>query len=473
MLATTGPKLGRLEKYGYSTGALGGGLAFNLVRAFFMIYCTDVLGVSAGFLAVMFFVARLFDAFTDPVVGTLSENIRTRWGKHKPWVAIGAVLNALVAVAMFSPWLSGIQNQTTLLAAVTVLYVLFGITYTIIDVPYYAYAASFTNLKERDAISVMPRLIGGVAMIGVPALTLGMVERFGGGSAVQGYFRWALILMVIYVVFAMIAAKSMKIREVARREKPLSFREAFRTLRTNDQLMIIVTVFVLGMTAVSITQSVALFYFLHVWQAPGAYETFMLMAGAGMGIALLLYSFLAKKISRRAIFLLSMILPAAGYPVMFVIAQLAPTPYWMLPLVLTTVGGFGFQGIIHSIFMVDTVEYGEWKQGYRSENLVFSLLTLIGKFSGAFAALITMGALHFAGYVSTREGGILGELAAETAEVITQPASVNITLSLLMFVVPPFILVLALWLYLKKYKLQGEFLEKISRELEEKRVATI
>ena len=465
------PKLTKRETFGYSLGALGTGLSFNLVTSFYMFYSTNVLGISAGFIAWMLFAVRLWDAFSDPIIGTLTENIQTKWGKHKPWIVLGSITNALVVAAMFSPWISRIISPMALLVAVTALYVMRDITYTIIDVPYYAYAASFTNLRERDAISMWPRLIGGIAMIGVPALTRPMVDAMGGGSQVQGFFRWALVLMAIYVPLSMVTAKSIKKREISRREKPFTFREAWQTIKNNDQLLVIEAVFILGMTAITITQSIALFYFIHVWSDNDVFELFMLVAGAGMGIALGSYHFLAQKISRRSIFLISLVMPLVGYPVMFAISMLASTPFWMLPVVLATVGGFGFQGIIHSIFMVDTVAYGEWKLGHRGENIIFSLLTLIGKFAHAIAALITMGALHFAGYISTREGGFLSDLEAGVEQAVQQPESVGLALNLLMFAVPPFILVMALVLYLKKYKLHGNFLAKITQELEEKREA--
>jgi len=458
------PKLGAAEKLGYGIGALGEGMAFNLVASFFMIYCTDTLGISASFMAVMFFFARLWDAVNDPIMGTLSENIKPKWGKHRPWVLLGAVTNAAVVVCMFLPGLSRLANP---LVAVTVLFVLCDMTYTIIDVPYYAYAASFTDMRERDQISVIPRLLGGVATIGIPALTLPMVNRLGNGSSVQGYFRWAIIVGAIFVACALVTVFTMKKRELGSREKAFTFREALRTLRTNDQLLIIETVFVMAFTAITMTTSVALYYFKYVWKNPGAYGLFTLTAGAGMGIALLSYSFLVKKFSHRAVFIVSLSMPIVGYLVMFAISMLTKNVNFMLPAVVFTVGGFGFLGILSSIFMVDVVDYGEWKQGYRSENIIFSLLTFMGKFSNAVASLITMGTLFFAGYISTKED-LLGSADAAAA-IPWQPPAVSLALNILMFAVPPVILLTALWLYLKKYKLHGTYMQNITETLEAKR----
>jgi len=458
------PKLTKRETAGYSLGALGGGFAFNLVRAYFVVFCMTVLGVSAGFLMVMFVVLRLWDAVSDPIVGVLSENIRTPWGKHKPWVIIGAVMNAVVIVLMFSPMMTRLQD-TLLLVVITVMYMLYGLTYTVIDVPYYAYAASFIDERERDIISTWPRLIGGIAMIGVPILTWRMVVALGGESEAQGYFIWAIMLMVVYVVLAGLSAKSMKAREIGRREQPLSLRDALRTLRQNDQLLVIEVVFILAMTAISVTQMVAMFYFVHVWNAPELFDLFMLVAGAGMAIAMLSYPLLARKISRRKIFIGACIVPLVGY-VLLALISMGNNPFMMLPVVLFTVGGFGFFGILTSIFMVDAVEYGQWKLGYRSENLIFSLLTLIGKFSGAIATLIFLGGMHLAGYVETQDGMFA---SADVIARTVQPPAVNLVLTILMFAVPPIILGAALLLYLKKYKLHGKFLAQITQELEEKR----
>lgn len=459
-MTASSPKLTNPEKYGYGIGALGEGFAFNLVNSFFMVYCTDVLGIAAGFMAGMFFFARLWDAVNDPIMGTLSENSRSRWGKHRPWVLIGAVSNAAVVVCMFSPGLSRLANP---LFAITALYVLCDMSYTIIDVPYYAYAASFTNLKERDQISVIPRIFGGVATIGVPVLTLPMVGKLGG-SSVQGYFRWAILIAVLFVLCAFVTVFTMKKREISSRAQRFTLRDALHTLQKNDQLLIIETVFVLAMTAITMTTSVALYYFKYVWKDPNAYSLFMLIAGAGMGIGLLTYSPLVKKVSRRTIFIVSLSVPAAGYLLMFLISIFTKNIYLMIPAVLITVCCFGFIGIFTSVFMVDTVEYGEWKLGYRSENIIFSLLTFIGKFSGAISSLITMSVLQLAGYVSTKED-ILGDASVITA----QPESVAVALRILMFAVPTAIFLIALWIYLKKYKLHGVYLQKISEELEAKR----
>ena len=458
------PKLSRKEKYGYGIGAMGEGMAFNLVSSFFMIYCTDSLGISAGFIATFFFAARIWDALNDIMMGTLAENIHTKWGKHRPWILLGALLNAAVLVLLFNPTLARAGNVHLY---IVVFYVLFDMTYTIIDVPYYAYAAAFTDAHERDQISAIPRILGGVGTIGIPALTLMMVQKLSPESQAQGFFRWAVLVAIFFVCCAFVATGTMKNRNIAAAEKKFTFREALSTLKNNEQLLAAAAVFVLAFVAVNMTTSVAVYYFKYVWQKPEAYAPFSIIAGAGMAVSLLAYPFLVKKFTRRKIFIASLILPIVGYTLMFVVSMLTKRIEFLLPVAFVLVSGYGCISILSSVFLADTVDYGEWKFGYRSENIIFSVLTLMGKFSGAISALLTGWGMQAGGYKPTAEE-TLG-IAAEAA-ITQQPESVTTALTILMFAVPPLILMGALLLFVKKYHLHGAFLEKVQGELAQMRV---
>ena len=98
----------------------------------------------------------LFDAINDPVMGLIVDNTRSRWGKFRPWILLGTILNAIVlAFLFFNPGLSGSQQ----LAYIAVTYVLWGLTYTLMDIPYWSMVPALTDdEKERDVISVIPRI---------------------------------------------------------------------------------------------------------------------------------------------------------------------------------------------------------------------------------------------------------------------------------------------------------------------------
>ena len=457
-------KLKLKELLGYGIGGFGESMSFALVNTYIMFYSTESLGISAGFMAAMLFAARIFDAFNDPVMGMIAENTRTKWGKHRPWVLLGALTNAVVLVFTFNPKLAMAGDPRFYILLFCVLH---DITYTIIDVPYYAYAASFLDLGERDKISMMPRIVGGVGGFMIQAVGLALVMWISPGNLGQGFFRLSLIIAGVFVLFAAVAAKTMKNREIAKQEKKFTLAETFRALKENDQLVVIITVFVLAQIAPTLSNSVALYYFKYVWGDPKAYATFMMAAGAAMAISLVAYPFLVKKFSRHKIFTTALLLSIAGFAAMFVSVTVFQNVNALLPGVLLALCGFGSIAVLNTVFLVDVVEYGEWKQGYRSESIAFAMLTFLGKFSGAVSAVIVGAGLQLAGYISTTED-IMGSFD-EAAAIVSQPPAVTPVLNVMMFALPPLLVASALLLYLKKYKLRGTFMEQVTEELRAKR----
>lgn len=122
MKTTNGKVPGRV-KYTFAFGALGKDLIYGMMATFAMIYFTDVLKVSPGFVGIVFFVAKLWDAFNDLFMGMIVDNTRSRFGKFVPWLVIGTLVNSVVFVVLFTDFkLTG----TSLCIFVAVIYVLWG-----------------------------------------------------------------------------------------------------------------------------------------------------------------------------------------------------------------------------------------------------------------------------------------------------------------------------------------------------------
>lgn len=90
------------EKWCFGIGAIGKDAIVNLVGAFLMLYFTDTLGIASSFVGVLFFVARMWDAVNDPVMGMIVDNTRTKYGKFRIWLVVGTLLNAVVFVLLFT-----------------------------------------------------------------------------------------------------------------------------------------------------------------------------------------------------------------------------------------------------------------------------------------------------------------------------------------------------------------------------------
>lgn len=468
-----------IEKYGYGIGSIGKDMCYNFVGAFFMIYCTDTLGVPAAFMGSMFFFARLWDAVNDPMMGTIVDNTKTKWGKYRPWILIGTLINALVLAFMFyKPEFLG-SNVRSICIYVAVMYVAFGMSYTLVDVPYWSFVSAITNdPAERDEVSTIPRVFAGLGNIIVQVLTLTMIAKLGGSAPNQGYFKWALIIAAAFVFFILITTFTIKERLVVKQDRKFSFVDALKTLKNNDQLMIIVVVLILINLAINMTTGVAVYYFKYVWKSPAMYSTFALIIGAALAVGLIGYPFLAKKVSRRKIFIVSMILPAVGFLIMLVVSFFIRSMEASKAILILGVpalifcSGFGAITVLTTVMLVDTVDYGEWKLGYRSESIIFSMQTFMVKFATAFGGLITGWGLTAGGFVEVTTVQKLNETAEEAERALqfalsqqTNLPGVETALNIMMFIVPPVLLTLALVLYVTKYKLNGKYMNQILEDL--------
>lgn len=126
-------KLKGKEKFAYGIGAVGKDMVYMLSASYVLYYYQDIMGVSAVAMGVILFIARIFDAFNDPIMGIIVAKTKTRWGKFRPWLFIGTLTNAIVLYLMFAapPSLSG----RGLVAYAAVTYILWGVTYTMMDFP--------------------------------------------------------------------------------------------------------------------------------------------------------------------------------------------------------------------------------------------------------------------------------------------------------------------------------------------------
>ena len=149
-------QLGVKEKFAYGIGAVGKDMVYMLSASYILYYYQDIMGVSAVAMGVILFAARIFDAFNDPVMGIIVAKTKTRWGKFRPWLFIGTLMNAVILFLMFSapPAING--AGLTAYAAVT--YILWGVTYTMMDIPYWSMIPAFTRSgKERESLSALAR----------------------------------------------------------------------------------------------------------------------------------------------------------------------------------------------------------------------------------------------------------------------------------------------------------------------------
>lgn len=201
-------KLTFREKYSYGIGALGKDLVYAIVATYLMVYFTDAVGLNPAFVGTLFLVARLWDAVNDPAMGMIVDNTRSKFGKFRPWIFIGTVINAVVLVFLFrKPDLEGLP----LYAYFSIAYILWGMTYTIMDIPYWSMIPALTSSKEeREQVSVIPRIFASTAWLIIGTFGVSLVSTLGQGDRVKGYSVLAMIIAVIFVITSIITCLNVK-----------------------------------------------------------------------------------------------------------------------------------------------------------------------------------------------------------------------------------------------------------------------
>ena len=446
-------KLTFREKYSYGIGAFGKDLVYAFVATYLMMFFTDEVGISSVFVGGLFFVSRFWDAINDPIMGSLVDNTNTKWGKFRPWILIGTLINAVVLIFLFinpTKFLSG----KMVYVYCSVAYILWGMTYTIMDIPYWSMIPSFTSdAKERDKMSVIPRIFATIGGSTVNTFGLMLIGILGVGSNSLGYFRLGLGISIVFVISTIITVCNVKEVNTVKNQEKISLKEVFEILFKNDQLLVIIASVIIYQVALFLVAGFSLYFFKYAIQNEGLYAIFTGLSTVVQVCALMIFPKLVSKLSRKIVYILACVLPIIGFVSMFFISSISTN------IVLLCIAGgiynlgFAFSSASTTVMLCDAVDYGEYKVGKRSESIVFSMQTFIVKFSTAFSGLIVGIGLNLINYVPN---------ATQTAQTI-------LGMKIIMFVIPSILMMGCLVVYLKYYKLNGEYKENILKEIERRR----
>nr|WP_330365627.1 MFS transporter [Butyrivibrio sp. XBB1001] len=171
-----------VEKFAYGIGAVAKDMVYMLSASYVLYYFQDIMGVSAIAMGIILLVARVFDAFNDPIMGVIVAKTKTRWGKFRPWLMIGTITNTVLLVLMFAapPTL----DAGGLIAYAAITYILWGVTYTMMDIPYWSMVPAFTESgKEREGLSALARSCAGVGSAIITIVTVMAVAAIGSKMA--------------------------------------------------------------------------------------------------------------------------------------------------------------------------------------------------------------------------------------------------------------------------------------------------
>lgn len=439
-----------LSYLGFGFGAVGMDLSYGLFNSFLTKYLTDVLFINATFFLIIPPIARIWDGINDPMMGTIVDNTKSRFGKFRPWIVIGAVTNAVVLTLLFSNpgfEVSPGAVNIKLYIYIAAMYFLWDITNTMDDISYWSMVPALTNdPQKRNVVSVIPRFFSGAGQLIIIILTVKMVEMLGKGNEGLGYSRWAMISGLVLIIGALVTVTTTKERGSVPPQEKFTLKDAIKTIMANDQLLIFMLFAMLFNAGWYITNAMGIYFFDNVMGKAGLLAAFGAVGGAGQAIGLFTMPVLSKRYTRRKVIQGAMCLTFFSYLGMLFFGTAVQSFPILLFFCFFGCIGVGCMFVAQTATLADIVDYGEYHLGYRSESIVFSMKGFLQKLAYTIQSVVIALGLKVSLY-----DGSLAEQTALTKNMIT----------FVMFVIPPILIFFSLFVFTKKFKLHGELSNKV------------
>lgn len=416
-------------------------------------------------MGIILMAARVFDAFNDPIMGVIVAKTRTKWGRFRPWLLIGTLLNAVILYLMFAapPALEG----SGLVAYAAITYILWGVTYTMMDIPYWSMIPAFTEGgKEREGLSALARTCAGVGSAIVTIITMKCVYVFGQGDERTGFKCFALLIAVLFVVFITITCLNIKEKSTVNVDAP-SVGQMFKSLLQNDQAMTVVVAIVLINSSIYITSNLVIYFFKYDFGGEGWYNAYTLFNTFGGAIQIfammLFFPLLRKFLSTIQVFYASFASAIIGYAVLLILMfQSMSNLYLLFIPAFFIFAANGMLSVLTTVFLANTVDYGELKNNRRDESVIFSMQTFVVKLASGVAALVASICLSVCN---------LSNDTSETAAVAATGSGSVVGLRMTMTLLPIAGLLIAVYVFHKHYILNEQKVEEIAAEVKKRRAA--
>ena len=437
-------KISLKEKIGYAFGDVGSNFIWTAAAAFLTFYYTDVIGLGAAAVGTLLLIARVFDGFVDIGVGALIDRTKSKHGKARPWLLWMAIPFGLAGFLLFTvPDLS--LNGALIYAYVT--YLIVNIIYSLINVPYGVLNSLITqDPYQRSVLNIFRMVFALSGALAVNMLTIRLVNSFGGGK--PGWSMTFILFGTIAVALFFITFLTTKERvkpSVVQKEIPL--KRGIKALFRNKYWILVLLLCITSLIIYGVNTAVNIYYAQYVLHDVKQVATLGMASLIPKLVCLLFIAPFIKRFGKRNVSMAGIIFIIAGSLIMAV----DPSSLNLI-LIGTIVKSFGLAPIIGTTFalLADTVDYGEWKTGIRTEGLVYSAGSFGSKAGSGIGAALVGWLLSAGGYVSGQQTQSEAAIASLHFLFIYLP----IILSVIMFII--------LWFY----KLDKEY-PQIMKDLNE------
>lgn len=386
----------------YGLGDLASQFIWTFVGSYLTIFYTDIVGFTPAAVSAIMLIARIWDGVNDPMMGAIAERTRSRFGRFRPWIAFGCPFLAVFGVLTFV----NMGNGKGGIVFSAIIYIIAGMLYTAVNIPYSSLAAVMTEDSEQRNLIGTSRSIGmNLGMIIVNSCSAGLALFFTGSEAEvangHGYMMTAVVygILSIPLFLAVFFTSKENILPVHDMRK-VSIKDTMKNVVGNKYLMLIFVSFLLQMTAFMGRIAITTYYVIYCLGAFTLIALIMTIPSIGGVIGSCFIAKLAKKFGKRNMLMLTFIGQGVGLLIVY-FADFTNMTQIMAGHWIYGIFNCGFP--LTLAMVADSVDYQELKTGVRTDGTAYATYGLATKIGNAIGSAIGVLIIAGFGYVANAE----------------------------------------------------------------------
>ncbi len=289
------------EMFGHAIAGFGQNLIFGLWSSYMLVFYTDIFGISAGAASIIMLLTRVWDGVNDPMMGTIADHTRTKWGRYRPWLLFMAPIIVVFLVLNFStPDLSPALK----VAYAGVTYVMMSMAFTAVDVPYWTMpAAMSSDVPKRSRIISLSRMTTTLASTVLGVMAIPLISVLGQGDKAKGYMLTALTVGILGAVFYIIGFANIREHVQPVPNQKITLRSSVKAIVQNKPLLLLLSCGLIGNIATMLKQGMVIYYVKDCIGSESLIPIFSLLFLPGMVVGLMIALAFAKRFDSKSVFI--------------------------------------------------------------------------------------------------------------------------------------------------------------------------
>lgn len=398
---STDVKLSFGRQLGYGLGEFAAQFFFGFWGSYLSIFYTDQVGIAPGVVSMIFLIARIWDAINDPMFGNIADRGKPhkKYGRYRPWILFGTPILAVLSILVW--YVPNLSGNGLKIAYVAVTYILAGMAFTAVNVPYMSLQATLTtDMKSRGDVANIKGAFTFVGTSVVNLFTMGLVTKLGGGEPnARGYFLTGVVFTLIGVVLLFITFATTKEEYIVEQQlEKVPLKDMVAYIFGNKHMVAVMFALLFSMLATFGRLGVAVYYYMYCCHAFDKIGLLMVIPT----VCTILPTYLVPKLNlpRKMLIMIALIGRAVA---LFVLSRIDYTNITAIMVCLVFVGLMNFETGMLAGLIAPAIDDGEVKKGIRMDGTAYAMVNLFAKAASAVGGAIGLAVMGAMGYIANAE----------------------------------------------------------------------